>query len=115
MKKIIWLGSSRSRIKDFPCQAQDILGHELLKVQYGKMPADWHPLSGVVPGAIEIRVHQPYEHRLIYVSNYPEAIYVLHCFSKKTQRTPQREIEITRVEYAELQRRRQEINQKKSK
>jgi len=44
MKKVVWLGSSRSRIKDFPAQAQDIAGHELLKIQSGKQPADWRPM-----------------------------------------------------------------------
>jgi len=47
---------------------------------------------------------QPYEHRVIYVASYATAIYILHCFPKKTQRTPLNEIQIARSEYAELQK-----------
>lgn len=104
MKQLVWRGSSRSRIRDFPSEAQDIAGHELMRVQFGKMPADWRPISSVGSGVIEIRVHRPHEHRVIYIATYPEAIYVLHCFGKKTQRTSKKDIDIARSEYADLQK-----------
>lgn len=100
MKQLVWRGSSRSRIRDFPPEAQDIAGYELMRVQFGKMPADWRPITSVGSGVIEIRVHRPHEHR---VATYPEAIYVLHCFGKKTQRTSKKDIDIARTEYANLQ------------
>lgn len=104
MKQLVWRGSSRSRIREFPSEAQDIVGHELMRVQFGRSPADWRPMSSVGPGAIEIRVHRPHEHRVIYVATFPEAIYVLHCFEKKTQKTSRNDIDIARNEYADLQK-----------
>ncbi|MBI4534569.1 MAG: type II toxin-antitoxin system RelE/ParE family toxin [Candidatus Melainabacteria bacterium] len=61
-------------------------------------------MTSVGAGAIEIRVHRPDEYRVIYIANFPEAIYVLHCFGKKTQRTANKDIEIARTEYADLQK-----------
>jgi phage-related protein len=108
MKKVVWRGSRRSRIKDFPPETQDIAGHELMKIQLGKAPADWRRMASIGPGAIEIRVHVPHEHRVIYIANYPEAIYVLHCFGKKTKHTSKKDIDIARVEHVDLQKYRQD-------
>ena len=64
------------------------------------------PTVGV--GAFEIRIHVPYEHRIIYVAKFPEAIYVLHCFEKKTRKTSQKDLEFARKSYAEMQKFRKE-------
>ena len=39
----------------------------------------------VGPGVNEIRVQMGRAFRLLYVAKYPEAIYVLHAFEKKSQ------------------------------
>lgn len=115
MKQVIWRGSSRSRIRAFPVVAQDIAEHELMRVQFGKMPADWRAMPSVGTGVIEIRIHRPREYRVVYVANYPEAIYVLHCFEKKMRQTALKEIQLARMEYAELQRYRQKQINKTSR
>lgn len=56
------------------------------------------------PGVREIRVHKPHEHRVIYVAQFEECIYVLHAFEKKTGQTAKHDIEIARAAYAEIQR-----------
>ena len=48
---------------------------------------------------MEIRIHQPHEHRVIYVATFPEGVYVLHAFEKKSQQTPQKDIAIARANY----------------
>ena len=60
----------------------------------------------IVKGAIEIRIHQPDEYRVIYVAKFAEAIYDLHAFSKKTQQTQDREIDKARKAYAQMQQQR---------
>jgi hypothetical protein len=37
------------------------------------------------------------------VAQFPEAIYVLHAFEKKTQRTPKQDIDAARSAYAQIQ------------
>jgi phage-related protein len=67
------------------------------------MPSDWKPLPTVGPGVHEIRIHTEREHRIVYVARFAEAIYVLHAFEKRTQRTRQGDIELAKMRLAELQ------------
>ena len=60
-------------------------------------------MSTVGRGVQEIRVReQRGAFRVIYPARLPEAVYVLHCFEKKTQRTPVRDIETARQRFSEL-------------
>jgi phage-related protein len=63
----------------------------------GIEPDDWKPLSTVGAGVREIRIWDAAgAFRVIYIATLPKAIYVLHCFQKKTQKTPAREIDLAR-------------------
>ena len=53
-------------------------------------------------GAVEIRIQMKDAHRVFYVSRFGEAIYVLHAFQKKTQKTSKRDIEVGRRRYKEM-------------
>ncbi len=57
-------------------------------------------MSSVGPGVAEIRIRTELEHRMFYVAKLPEAVYVLHAFEKKTQKTPIREIDLARTRLA---------------
>ncbi len=107
-KKIEWMKASRRLLKNFPDDARNIAGNQLWLVQQGRQPADWKPIKGIGPGAIEIRIHRPNEYRVIYVAKFSEAIYVLHCFAKRTQKTSERDLKIARVAYAEMEKSRKE-------
>jgi phage-related protein len=48
---------------------------------------------------MEIRVHAGSEYRVFYVARFEEAVYVLHCFQKKTQKTRDADIELGRRRY----------------
>jgi phage-related protein len=106
-KRLAWVRSSYSNLCSFPDIARHEAGFQLRRVQQGRMPEDWKPMSDVGPGAIEIRIHHPHEHRVIYVAKFLEAIYVIHAFEKKTQKTPQTDLNIARTNYAEIKKLRQ--------
>lgn len=55
------------------------------------------------PGVAEIRVHAENEYRIIYIAKFLEAIYVLHSFTKKTQQTPKRDLDLAAKRFKELQ------------
>ncbi len=56
------------------------------KVQAGLEPTDWKPFDDVGAGTREIRIRDASGiYRLMNVTKFEEAIYVLHCFQKKTQ------------------------------
>jgi phage-related protein len=105
-KPIDWVGKSFQTLKEFQEEARREAGFQLRLVQQGIEPEDWKPMSSIGLGVMEIRIHEPHEHRIIYVAKFPEAVYVLHAFEKKTQKTPQRDIETARKAYAEVQKRR---------
>ncbi len=64
-----------------------------MRVQFGLDPTNWKPMKTVGAGVREIRIHYRGKYRVIYVANRNEAIYVLHAFQKKTQRTPKHDID----------------------
>ncbi len=94
------------RLKDFPVEARKEAGFELFQVQKGLFPSDWKPMVGIGPGACEIRIHSDSEFRIIYVYRFEEAVYVLHAFTKKTQRTGKKDLDLARARYQDLLRRR---------
>ena len=107
LKPVVFMRRTRRSIKRFPLEARKDVGWQLRAVQAGEDPADWKPMSTVGAGAKEIRIHGLSEYRILYVAHFPEAIYVLHAFGKSSQRTPQRDIQLARDAYAEIQTLRQ--------
>lgn len=47
MKPILFIGSSRDDLREFPAEVRKALGDELLRVQNGLMPVDFKPLKDV--------------------------------------------------------------------
>jgi phage-related protein len=107
-KPLLWLGSSRSDVRAFPQDARIVAGFQLRRVQQGLDPNDWKPMPTVGPGVREIRIHIEVEHRVFYVASFPEAVYVLHAFEKKTRRTAAQDVELGRKRYRDLMNMRRE-------
>lgn len=102
MKKLRFIGSSLDDLKNFPIEARREAGFELDAVQRGGMPSDFKPLLAVGPGAYEIRIHALGEWRVVYVAKFDNAVYVLHAFHKKTQRTRSEDIQLAAHRYKQL-------------
>ena len=103
MKTINFVGSSQDDIRNFPAEARRDAGFQLHFVQAGQEPSDWKPMKVVGSGAMEIRIHREGEWRIVYVAKFEKAIYVLHAFEKKTQRTRQSDIELAKARYKEVE------------
>lgn len=107
-KLLDWIGPAHQELQDFPGTARHQAGVELRSVQKGMQPTDWKPLEAVGAGAAEIRVRSfqggTVQHRVIYVAKFPEAVYVLHAFEKKTQATPPHHLQVAAKRYRELVR-----------
>src|SRR5258708_7159363 len=98
------MGDSRERVRFFGKEARNEGGHELDNVQHGRNPKDWKPMSIVGAGVKEIRVHVGGAHRVLYVAKFQRAVYVLHAFVKKSQRTSREAIELAQSRYREVLR-----------
>jgi phage-related protein len=59
-------------------------------------------MPNVGPGVMEIRLHSANEYRVFYIARFEEAVYVLHCFVKKTQATPKADFDVGRQRYRAL-------------
>ena len=99
MKPLEFVGSSLNDLKEFPSEARRAAGFELSFVQQGLEPSDWKTVGAVGAGVREIRVHVLGEWRVLYVAKFAEAIYVLHVFQKKTQKTRREDIDLARARY----------------
>ncbi len=87
----------------FPEDARRSAGFALYMVQLGREPDDWKPMTTIGAGVREIRVRdETGAFRLIYVAKFVEAVYVLHCFKKKSQQTAAKDIELSRKRFKDL-------------
>ena len=69
-------------------------------LQVGRDPSDWKPLASVGPGACEIRARdEAGAFRVVYVAKFADAVYVLHAFQKKTQRTSRPDLDLAARRY----------------
>src|ERR1019366_7258137 len=99
-KQIRWVGSAYDDLVAFPKDSRKEAGFQLGKVQAGLDPTDWKPFDDVGSGTREIRVRDANGiYRAMYVAKFEEAIYVLHCFQKKTQVTSKKDKAIASVRY----------------
>ncbi len=102
MKPLRFMGSSLDDLREFPEEARRAVGFELRAIQDGFEPRDWKPVSAVGAGVKEIRIHVQGEWRVIYVAKLSDAVYVLHAFQKKSQKTSRRDIDLARTRYKQI-------------
>ena len=99
-KEIRWVGSSYDDLLVFPKAPREEAGFQLGKVQAGLEPTDWKPFADVGAGTREIRIADAKGiFRVMYVAKFEEAVYVLHCFQKKTQTTSKQDKDIATARY----------------
>ena len=95
--------TSLEDLRDFPKTARDEAGHQIYRVQQGLAPSNWKPMASVGQGVQEIRIRDAAgAFRVIYVAKLAEAVFVLHCFKKTTQKTSPSDIALARQRYKDL-------------
>jgi phage-related protein len=102
MKQIRYLGNSSKLISKFDEEAKDNLNIELRKLSFGIEPKDWKPMSSIGIGVNELRIHSKQKYRVIYVAKFKDAIYILHAFQKKTNKTPDKDIALAKSRFKDL-------------
>lgn len=99
-KEIRWVGSAYDDLLAFPQEPRREAGFQLGKIQAGLEPADWKPFNELGAGTNEIRIKDASgAYRVMYVAKFEEAIYVLHCFQKKTPTTSKQDKVIAEARY----------------
>ncbi len=103
MKRLEFLGDSLAQLRDFPVGARKEAGVQLHKVQLGVEPSDWKPMTTVGPGVREIRIREEGgTFRVLYVAHIEDAVFVLHAFQKKTQRTAKGDLDLAEARLKQI-------------
>lgn len=100
-KPLVWIGSTREDLKEFPEEVRGFMGHALYMAQCGLKHERAKPLKGFgSAGAVEIvRDLSGDTYRAVYTVRFAGRVYGLHAFQKKSKRgsaTPKAEIELVR-------------------
>jgi phage-related protein len=99
LKAVVWVGSSRDDLRDFPEIVKDHIGYALFVAQQGGKHRDAKVLSGFgSAGVVEIVTdHRGDTFRAVYTLRYAGRVFVLHVFQKKSKtgrETPKRDLEL---------------------
>ena len=98
-KPLQWIGSSRKDLMDLPADVRRLFGFALSLAQAG----DRHDAAKVLKGFGGAGVLEVVEddiggtYRAVYTVKFAEAVFVLHCFQKKSKRgiaTPKEDMDI---------------------
>jgi phage-related protein len=102
-KPVEFRGSSLDDLRAFPVPARREAGYQLDRVQQGHEPDDWKAMPRIGSGVQEIRIRDAAgAFRVIYVAKFADAVYVLHCFKKKTQKTSKTDVDLAEKRYRDL-------------
>jgi phage-related protein len=97
-KPVIWVGSSKRSLMGFPTPVVRKVGAALSVAQFGDTHPAAKPWKGSGPGVLEIvRDFDRATYRAVYTVRFRLAIYVLHCFQKKSPsgiRTAKHDVEL---------------------
>ena len=103
MKPISFRGNSLDDLRQFPLDARREAGYQIDRVQNGLGPSDWKPMNSVGQGVKEIRIRDADgAFRVIYLAKLADAVHVLHCFQKKSEKTTEADIELARKRFRAL-------------
>ena len=98
-KPLHWVGSSKKDLMALPIQVRKFFGHALHFAQLGER----HDAAKVLKGFSSAGVLEIVEddsggtYRAVYTVRFQEAVFVLHCFQKKSKTgisTPKKETKI---------------------
>lgn len=101
VRPLFWVASARKDLQAMPEEVQDIFGYALYLAQIGQKREKAKPLKGFgsagVLELVEDRLGSAY--RAVYTVRFADAVYVLHCFQKKSVHgiaTPKPDLELIR-------------------
>jgi phage-related protein len=102
IKPLEWVGSSKKDLLALPLSVRRYFGYALSLVQMGDRPDGAKVLKGFGgAGVLELLEDDSHgTYRAVYTVRFEEAVFVLHCFQKKSRSgiaTPKADMDIIRV------------------
>lgn len=101
-KPLVWIGSSKKDLMALPLEVRKFFGHALDFAQRGEKHEAAKVLKGFGgAGVLEVVEDDPDgTYRAVYTVRFAQAVFVLHCFNKKSKRgieTPREDMDIIRA------------------
>lgn len=108
LKPLLWAGDSKKKLKSLPNDVQDVFGFALHMAQAGSKHFQAKPLKGFGgAGVLEvIEDHEGDTYRAVYTVKLANAVYVLHCFQKKSTSgiaTPKPDMDLIRQRFRDAE------------
>jgi|SRR5271155_1902120 len=106
---VVWVGSSRRDVRGFPGEVRRDIGQAVYAAQQGETDPAVKTLRSFSGGSV-LEVVARYRGdtwRAVYTVRYPEAVYVLHAFQKKSKRgiaTPKKDMDLIHQRLGEAER-----------
>jgi len=105
VKSAVFHPKARDAIREFPEDVRRGLGTAIFDLQKGaklSMPLS-RTLASVATGVEELRVKDRSGiYRVFYYTRLVDSILIFHAFTKKTQKTPQHEIDLAQQRLKEM-------------
>jgi phage-related protein len=98
-RPVRWVAGSRDDLRSFPEPVKDAVGYALWRAQLGEKHESAKALKGYGDAGV-LEVIEDYDratYRAVYTVRFADAVYVLHCFQKKSARgirTAQRDLDV---------------------
>ncbi len=100
LRPIAWVGSAFDDLLCFPEKVRREAGYQLHRLQAGLEAADWKPMTEIGRGVEEVRLRSSSgAYRILYLARFEEAVYILHCFIKKSRRTSEHDKRIAKARF----------------
>lgn len=97
-KPLEWAGASKRDLMDFPDHVRRAVGYALGVAQFGARHPAAKPWKGEGSGVLEVvESFEGNAYRAVYTVRFAKAVYVLHCFQKKSPsgiRTAKSDVEL---------------------
>ena len=87
-KALVWVGSSRKDLKEFPAEVRSVVGYALYQAELGLKAPSAKPLAGF-GGASVLEIVDDFQtdtYRAVHTVRFREVVYVLHAFQKKSKK-----------------------------
>ncbi|MFK8137555.1 MAG: type II toxin-antitoxin system RelE/ParE family toxin [Bdellovibrionales bacterium] len=105
MKNIRWNDKARDFVRSLDVNTKREIGALLMLIQSGRSlnEPQSKPMKSIHKNANELRVKDKKGvYRVIYVLRVGDSVYIPHAFTKKTQKTPKKEIDLSVQRLKEL-------------
>jgi phage-related protein len=104
-RRLIGVGSSLDDLGEMPFEIRQVFGRSLRVAQYGAYPEESRPFGEGLPREVLklVERHDGDTYRAAFVVHFPECVYLLHVFKKKSASgiaTPKPAIETIRARLA---------------